>query len=123
MSILLLVIGSFTIIAAVLGALVQHNLKKLLSFHAVSQVGYMVLGIGTGLPIGIAGGLFHMLNNAIYKCCLFLAGGAVEKKTGTTELSQLGGLARFMPLTFTAALVASLSISGVPPFNGFRSAA
>jgi formate hydrogenlyase subunit 3/multisubunit Na+/H+ antiporter MnhD subunit len=121
MSILLLAIGSFTIIAAVLGALVQHNLKKLLSFHAVSQVGYMVLGIGTGLPIGIAGGLFHMFNNAIYKCCLFLVGGAVEKRTGTTELNQLGGLARFMPLTFMAALVASLSISGVPPFNGFAS--
>jgi formate hydrogenlyase subunit 3/multisubunit Na+/H+ antiporter MnhD subunit len=121
MSILLLAIGSFTIIAAVLGALVQHNFKKLLSFHAVSQVGYMVLGIGTGIPIGIAGGLFHMLNNAIYKCCLFLVGGAVEKRTGTTELDQLGGLARFMPITFTAALVASLSISGVPPFNGFAS--
>ncbi len=121
MSILLMAVGSFTIIVAVLGALVQHNLKKLLSFHAVSQVGYMVLGIGTGIPIGIAGGLFHMLNNAIYKCCLFLAGGAVEKRTGTTELNQLGGLARFMPLTFTAALIASLSISGVPPFNGFAS--
>lgn len=121
MSLLLMIIGSFTIIAAVLGALVQHNLKKLLSFHAVSQVGYMVLGIGTGIPIGIAGGLFHMLNNAIYKCCLFLAGGAVEKRTGTSELDQLGGLARFMPITFTAAMVASLSISGVPPFNGFAS--
>lgn len=121
MSIFLLIIGSVTIIAAVMGALVQHNLKKLLSFHAVSQVGYMVLGIGTGIPIGIAGGLFHMLNNAIYKCCLFLTGGAVEKQTGTTELNQLGGLARFMPLTFISALIAALSISGVPPFNGFAS--
>jgi formate hydrogenlyase subunit 3/multisubunit Na+/H+ antiporter MnhD subunit len=121
MSTFLLIIGSITIIAAVMGALVQHNLKKLLSFHAVSQVGYMVLGIGTGIPIGIAGGLFHMLNNTIYKCCLFLAGGAVEKRAGTTELNQLGGLARFMPITFMAALVASLSISGVPPFNGFAS--
>lgn len=121
MSIFLLTIGSVTIIAAVMGALVQHNLKKLLSFHAVSQVGYMVLGIGTGIPIGIAGGLFHMLNNAVYKSCLFLAGGAVEKKTGTTELNQLGGLAKSMPLTFAAALIAALSISGVPPFNGFVS--
>lgn len=121
MSIFLLIIGSLTILAAVMGALVQHNLKKLLAFHAVSQVGYMILGIGTGIPVGIAGGLFHMLNNAIYKSCLFLAGGAVESKTGTTELNQLGGLAKFMPLTFLAALVASLSISGVPPFNGFAS--
>lgn len=121
MSIFLLIIGSVTIIAAVMGALVQHNLKKLLSFHAVSQVGYMVLGIGTGIPVGIAGGLFHMLNHSIYKCCLFLTGASVEHTTGTTELDRLGGLAKFMPLTFISALVAALSISGVPPFNGFVS--
>ncbi|MFC1510981.1 NADH-quinone oxidoreductase subunit L [Candidatus Margulisiibacteriota bacterium] len=121
MSIFLMIIGSVTIIAAVMGALVQHNLKKLLSFHAVSQVGYMVLGIGTGIPVGIAGGLFHMLNHSIYKACLFLTGGAVEHRTGTTELNQLGGLAKFMPITFVCALVAALSISGVPPFNGFVS--
>ncbi|MFH1825703.1 MAG: proton-conducting transporter membrane subunit [bacterium] len=121
MSILLMAIGSITIIAAVLSALVQHNLKKLLSFHAVSQVGYMVLGIGTGIPVGVAGGLFHMLNHAIYKSCLFLTGGAVERQTGTTELDQLGGLAKVMPITFACALIAALSISGVPPFNGFAS--
>ncbi len=121
MSVFLLIIGSVTIIAAVMGALIQHNLKKLLSFHAVSQVGYMVLGIGTGIPVGIAGGLFHMLNHSIYKCCLFLSGGSVEHKTGTTELGRLGGLAKFMPLTFVSALIAALSISGVPPFNGFVS--
>jgi len=120
-SILLLIIGSVTIIAAVMGALVQHDLKKLLSFHAVSQVGYMILGIGTGIPVAIAGGLFHMLNNAVYKSLLFLTGGAVEKQTGTTELKRLGGLAKFMPLTFFSALIAALSISGVPPFNGFVS--
>lgn len=121
MSFFLLIIGSVTIIAAVMGALVQHNLKKLLSFHAVSQVGYMVLGIGTGIPVAIAGGLFHMLNNAIYKSLLFLAGGAVEKQTGTTELNQLGGLSKFMPITFFSALIAALAISGVPPLNGFFS--
>ncbi len=120
-SILLLAIGSFTIIAAVMSALVQHDLKKLLSFHAVSQVGYMVLGIGTAVPVGMAGALFHMLNNAIYKCCLFLSSGAVEKETGTTELDKLGGLGEFMPITFICASVAALSISGVPPFNGFVS--
>ncbi|MFA4843656.1 MAG: proton-conducting transporter membrane subunit [Candidatus Margulisiibacteriota bacterium] len=117
----LLAIGSVTILAAVLGALVQHDFRKLLAFHAVSQVGYMVMGIGTGLPIGVAGGLFHMFNNAIYKSCLFLCGGSVEKQAGTTDLAKLGGLAKFMPLTFTAFLVAALSISGVPPFNGFVS--
>ena len=99
-AVLLLAVGSVTIIAAVLGALIQHDLKKLLSFHAVSQVGYMVLGIGTGLPLGVAGGLFHMFNHAIYKSCLFLCGGAVEQGAGTTDLEKLGGLARYMPLTF-----------------------
>ena len=117
----LLAAGSLTIMAAVLGALVQHDLKKLLAFHAVSQVGYMVVGIGTGIPLGVAGGLFHLFNNAIYKTCLFLCGGSVESKTGTTELSKLGGLAKAMPLTFAAFLIAAASISGVPPFNGFVS--
>jgi formate hydrogenlyase subunit 3/multisubunit Na+/H+ antiporter MnhD subunit len=118
---LLLVVGAVTIIAAVMMALVQHDLKKLLSYHAVSQVGYMVLGIGTGNPIGIAGGIFHMLNHAIYKGCLFLTGGAVEHRTHTTDLDKLGGLAKLMPITFITCLIAALSISGVPPFNGFVS--
>ena len=121
MNILLMFIGAFTIIAAVMMALVQHNMKRLLGYHAVSQVGYMVLGIGTGNPIGIAGGIFHMLNHAIYKSCLFLTSGNIEHKTKTSELSELGGLAKSMPLTYIACLIASLSISGVPPFNGFVS--
>jgi len=121
LNLLLMVIGAITIIAAVFMAMVQHDLKKLLSYHAVSQVGYMVLGIGTGNPIGIAGGIFHMLNNAIYKACLFLCGGSVEHRTGTSDLNKLGGLAQFMPLTFITCFIAALSISGVPPFNGFVS--
>ncbi len=121
LSIVLAVIGAATIIIAVMIAMVQHNLKKLLSYHAVSQVGYMILGIATGTPAGIAGGVFHMLNNAIYKSCLFLCGGAVEQAAGTAELDRLGGLGRKMPLTFTACLIAALSISGIPPFNGFVS--
>jgi NADH:ubiquinone oxidoreductase subunit 5 (subunit L)/multisubunit Na+/H+ antiporter MnhA subunit len=96
-------------------------MKRLLSYHAVSQVGYMVLGIGTGTPVGIAGGLFHMLNNAVYKSCLFLCAGSVEKQTQNTDLDRLGGLARRMPITFAACLVAALSISGIPPLNGFAS--
>ena len=121
LSITLAVIGAATIIIAVMVAMVQHNMKKLLSYHAISQVGYMVLGIATLTPVGIAGGLFHMLNHAIYKCCLFLCGGAVEKATGTAELDNLGGLGKKMPWTFGACLIASLSISGIPPFNGFVS--
>ncbi|MFC1539111.1 NADH-quinone oxidoreductase subunit L [Candidatus Latescibacterota bacterium] len=121
LKLLLLIIGAVTIILAVMMALLQHNLKKLLAFHAVSQVGYMVMGIGTGVPIGIIGGLFHMINNAIYKCCLFLGAGAVEKQAGTTELEKLGGLSKAMPVTFFAMLVSALAISGVPPLNGFAS--
>ena len=121
LSLVMAIIGAGTIIVAVMIAMVQHNLKKLLSYHAISQVGYMVLGIATMTPVGIAGGVFHMLNHAIYKCCLFLCGGAVEQATGTAELERLGGLGRKMSITFTACLIASLSISGVPPLNGFVS--
>jgi formate hydrogenlyase subunit 3/multisubunit Na+/H+ antiporter MnhD subunit len=121
LSIILAIIGAATIIIAVMIAMVQHNLKKLLSYHAISQVGYMILGIATGTPVGIAGGVFHMLNNAIYKCCLFLCGGAVEQAAGTAELDRLGGLGKKMPITFVACLIAALSISGIPPFNGFVS--
>jgi len=121
LSIVLAVIGAGTIVIAVMIAMVQHNLKKLLSYHAISQVGYMVLGIATLTPVGIAGGVFHMLNHAIYKSCLFLCGGAVEEATGTAELDELGGLGRKMPMTFVACLIAALSISGIPPLNGFAS--
>lgn len=106
---------------AVLMALVQKRVMRLLSFHAVSQVGYMVLGIGTGTPIGIAGGLFHMLNHAVYKSGLFLSAGTVEYWTKNDEIDKLGGLARQMPLTFFSFLVCALAIAGVPPLNGFVS--
>jgi formate hydrogenlyase subunit 3/multisubunit Na+/H+ antiporter MnhD subunit len=118
---MLMLLGAVTVISAVLMALVQHDLKRLLSYHAVSQVGYMILGIGTGTAIGLAGGLFHMLNNTVYKAALFLCAGVIEKKTGTTDLDRLGGLAKLMPVTFLACTVAALSISGIPPLNGFAS--
>ena len=121
MYMMLMVIGAVTVLTAVMMALVQHDLKRLLSYHAVSQVGYMVLGIGTGTAIGLAGGLFHMLNHAIYKCALFLCAGVVEKETGSTDLDRLGGLAKMLPVTFIAFTVAALSISGIPPLNGFAS--
>jgi formate hydrogenlyase subunit 3/multisubunit Na+/H+ antiporter MnhD subunit len=138
----LMVIGAGTILFAVMMAMIQHDLKRLLAFHAVSQVGYMVLGMGlaawvlaagrewregvtpaqqAAAAIAFAGGLFHMLNNAIYKCTLFLAAGSVERIAGTTDLDRLGGLARRLPVTFVCCLVAALAISGVPPMNGFVS--
>jgi len=118
---LFIIIGAVTVVAAVMVALVQHDLRRLLGFHAVSQVGYMILGIATGTAVGVAGGLFHMLNNAIYKACLFLSGGAAERRAGTGELDMMGGLARVIPGTFAAAVIGALAISGVPPLNGFVS--
>lgn len=117
----LLIIGVITIISAVLMALMQHDCKRLLGYHAVSQVGYMILGFGLGSLIGVAAGLFHMINNAIYKSGLFLSAGAVERQTGRTDIGELGGLSKAMPVTFIASLIFAMSISGVPPFNGFAS--
>ena len=118
---LLMIIGAITILFAVMMALVQKDYKRLLSYHAISQVGYMIMGIGTGLPAGIVGGLFHMINHAMYKSCLFLTGGSVEKQAGTTDLEKLGGIGRLMPITFTCFIIAAAAISGVPPLNGFFS--
>jgi formate hydrogenlyase subunit 3/multisubunit Na+/H+ antiporter MnhD subunit len=89
--VVMMVVGAVTILAAVLMAMMQHNLKRLLSFHAVSQVGYMVLGIGTGTTIGVIGGLFHMINHAIYKCNLFLMSGSVGRAAGTDEIAPAAG--------------------------------
>ncbi|MBA3052080.1 hypothetical protein KKF70_00365 [bacterium] len=116
-----MIIGAGTIICAVFMALKQHNAKKLLSYHAISQVGYMILGIASGTTLGLIGGFFHMVNHAIYKCALFLGTGQVEKTTGTDHLEKLGGLAKLLPFTFTSMLIASFAISGIPPFNGFYS--
>jgi formate hydrogenlyase subunit 3/multisubunit Na+/H+ antiporter MnhD subunit len=121
LTLLLLSIGVISIITAVMMALVQHNYKRLLGFHAVSQVGYMILGFGLGSMIGVAAGLFHMINNALYKSGLFLSAGCVEYRTGKEEIDDLGGLSKAMPFTFFASLVFAMSISGVPPFNGFAS--
>ncbi len=121
MKLLLLITGVITIITAVMMALVQHNYKRLLGFHAVSQVGYMIVGFGLGSMIGIAAGLFHMINNALYKSGLFLTAGNVEYRTGEENIDELGGLSVSMPVTFASALIFAVSISGVPPFNGFAS--
>jgi NADH-quinone oxidoreductase subunit L len=121
LSVMMMIVGAVTIVLAVLMALIQKDLKRLLSYHAISQVGYMILGIGTAIPVGIAGGLFHMINHAMYKSGLFLSAGSVEHRTGTTELRKLGGLRKEMPLTAFGFTVCALAISGVWPLNGFVS--
>jgi multicomponent Na+:H+ antiporter subunit A len=121
LTVILLITGVLTIIIGVMMALMQHNYKKLLGYHAVSQVGYMVIGLGLATPLGIVGGLFHMINNALYKTGLFLVAGSIDKRTGKEDLDDIGGLSGVMPLTFITALIFALSISGIPPFNGFAS--
>ncbi len=121
MSMIITSLGMITIVGAVAMALIQKDMKVLLSYHAVSQLGYMVLGVGTGLPIGIVGGLFHMVNHVIYKSGLFMVSGMVEKATGTTDLHLVSGLRKKMPVTTVCFIVFALSIAGFPGFNGFFS--
>jgi len=118
---ILCALGSASIIIGVMMAIKQIDAKRLLAYHSVSQIGYIVLGIGTGASIGIAGGFFHVLNHALFKGLLFLSMGAVIHRIGSRNLSDYGGLARTMPITFITCSIAALSISGIPPFNGFVS--
>jgi len=118
---IIIVAGIISILIAVMMALIQHDYKKVLGFHAVSQVGYMVLGIGLGNVVGLAAGLFHMINNAIFKSGLFFISGNIKNMTGKSKLDQLGGLWKKMPVTFLCGLVFALSVSGIPPFNGYIS--
>lgn len=102
-------------------ALMQNDVRKLLSYHIVSQVGYMVAGIGIGTYIGINGGIAHVFNHILYKALLFMCLGAVIYRTGRHNLTELGGLAKKMPITMITCMIAAFSISGVPGFNGYVS--
>lgn len=121
---LLLILRWLGLVSMIVGGLLaigQWDIKRLFAYSSISQVGYIVLGFGLGTPLGIAGALFHMVNHSVFKSLLFLNAGAVEYATGTRDLKQLGGLNKSMPVTANTSLVASMSISGVPPFNGFWS--
>jgi hydrogenase-4 component B len=125
------VFGAISILVGTMSALSQDDTKRLMSFHAIGQIGYMFLGVGLGLfllpinpplaIIALIGGLFHMINHSWFKTCLFLNAGSILYKTGTRDLNEVGGLMRLMPFTAATAIIASLSISGIPPFNGFSS--
>lgn len=119
-----MMLAAFGLVSMILGALmalVQRDLKRLLAYSGISQLGYILLGIGLGTALGIQGGLFHMLNNAIYKTMLFMVAGALIYRVGTTNMDELGGLWNNMPVTATTFMVGALAISGVPPLNGFAS--
>ena len=129
------VLGTITLFTGTMQALKQEQTKRLLAFHSIGQVGYILLGFGacmTLLPnagpaaaalaaLGMIGALFHTLNHGVFKALLFLNAGSMLHATGTQDLNKMGGLVKYMPVTAATALVASLSISGVPLFNGFAS--
>lgn len=118
---LLVGLGLLSIIAASLLAINQKDYKRLLAYSTVSQVGYIVLGLGIGNYWAIVGALFHVLSHAVTKGLLFLASRSIERQTGTREIGNLGGLERNMPVTSWSYILGSLSMSGVPPFAGFFS--
>jgi multicomponent Na+:H+ antiporter subunit D len=116
-----LVLGAVSIILGVLLAVGQWDIKRLLAYHSISQVGYILLGLGLGTGLGVAGAVFHMVNHAVFKSLLFYNAGALETALGTRDLRRMGNVSRLLPVTSGSSMVASLSISGIPPFNGFFS--
>ncbi len=129
------ILGTITLFTGTMQALKQEQTKRLLAFHSIGQIGYILLGTGACLAllpggnptaqalamIGFAGALLHVVNHGLFKGLLFLNAGSMLHATGTQDLNRMGGLVKFMPLTAVTALVASFSISGVPLFNGFIS--
>jgi len=115
------IMGGLMAIYGVTMALMQTDARKLLSYHIVSQVGYMVAGVGVGTALAVNGGIAHVFNHILYKALLFMTIGAVIYRTGIRDIHKMGGLAKKMPLTTIAFVIAALSISGFPGFNGFVS--
>jgi hydrogenase-4 component B len=125
-------LGVVSGVLGVLWALTQHDLKRLLAYHSVENIGIILLGVGAGAlgmtyhqpvvaVLGFAGATLHTLNHALFKSLLFLGAGAVVHATGTRDIERLGGLAKRMPLTWAAFLAGSVAIVGLPPLNGFVS--
>ena len=130
---ILVILGLTSMVAGSFLALGQWDLKRLLAYSSISQVGYVVLGIGLGglilarggnpawASLALLGGLFHLANHSVYKSLLFLTSGSVEMSTGTRDMRKMGGLGGKLPFTRAACTVASASVAGVPPFSGFWS--
>ena len=130
---ILIALGLGSMVIGMLLALGQWDLKRLLAYSSISQAGYIVLALGVGMHLLSTGGnrtiaglcifgaLFHLFNHAIFKSLLFLSAGSIEQQVGTRQLKEMGGLTRRMPLTSFCTRIGALSISGIPPFNGFFS--
>lgn len=121
LQLLLVTFGTVTMFVGVTMALAQHDFKRLLAFHSISQIGYVITAISLGTALGLQAGLFHAMNHTLFKGLLFLTAGAVLYAAGTTDLDKLGGLSKKMPKTTICFLIGAFSISGLPPFNGFAS--
>jgi hydrogenase-4 component B len=130
--VIIVTLGGISAVLGVLYALMQHDLKRLLAYHSIENIGIILLGLGAGMmglaygrgdvaAIGIAAGLFHVLNHAVFKGLLFLGAGSVVTATGTRQIEQYGGLLRLMPWTGLFFLLGAMAISGLPPLNGFAS--
>ena len=121
LTIFLVALGTFTMVLGIILALSQNDLKRLLAYSSVSQMGYVLVGIGLGTYLGCYGGLFHLLNHALYKSLLFMCAGAVMYATGARRISELGGLRSAMPITSACFFLGALALAGFPPLNGFWS--
>lgn len=119
--IVLLAVGALSIVVGALIAITQKDFKRVLAFSSISQVGYIILALGSGTSLGIAAALFHIFNHAIFKAQLFVDSAAVEKQTGRLDLDSFGGLGSKMPITSGTTAIAFLSASGIPPLSGFWS--
>lgn len=116
---LAIVLGGVTMLLGVFGAIAQNSIRKILSYHIVSQMGYMILGLGLYSPLSIAGSIFFALHNILVKSSLFLVGGVGKKVYGTDTLYQMGTLYSLTPYASSIFLIQALSLAGVPPFSGF----
>ncbi len=115
----LLVIAGFTMLTGVLGAASQNDMRKILSFHIISQIGYMIMGLALFSPLAIAGAIFYIIHHIIVKTNLFLVSGVVDKMKGSFELKKIGGLYKYYPLLGLLFLIPALSLAGIPPLSGF----
>ncbi|MCA1689821.1 MAG: Fe-S-binding domain-containing protein, partial [Actinobacteria bacterium] len=118
---LLMAIGVASALAGAVLALAQDNLKRLLAYDTISQMGVLVVGFATAVPAGVAGATYHLIDHALYKSLLFLAAGSILHATGHEKLSELGGLARRRPVPAIAFMAGVAAIAGIPPLNGYPS--
>ncbi|MGF3585429.1 MAG: complex I subunit 5 family protein [Thermoplasmatota archaeon] len=114
---IMIVFGAITALGGVIGALVEWDIKRLLAYHTISQIGFIIVGIGTFSSIGVAGGIYHIVNHAVFKGLLFLCAGAIIYRSGTKDIRE-HGIGKTMPITLITYIIAALAISGITPFNG-----